>query len=116
MKTLSASRLSASYIAFILHRLSGLGLALFLPLHFLVLGLAIEGEARLDQALAWTEQPTVKFAEWGLVVLFCLHLILGLRVLVLEWGPWIGSLRTGWISGGIIVSLLAGAVFVMGVL
>ena len=116
MRALVASRLSASYLAFVLHRLSGLALALFLPLHFLVLGLAIEGEARLDAALAWTEQPLVKFAEWGLVVLFSLHLMLGLRVLILEWGPWAGSLRTGWIGGGVLIALLAGGVFVMGVL
>ena len=31
-----------------MHRLSGLALAIFLPLHFLALGLAIDGEARLD--------------------------------------------------------------------
>lgn len=109
-------RFSASYIAFILHRLSGLGLALFLPFHFLVLGLALEGEARLDGVLAWTEQPLVKFAEWGLVVLFCLHLILGLRVLVLEWAPWNGSLRQGWIGGGVVLAMLAGFGFLAGVM
>ncbi|HCD49274.1 MAG TPA: succinate dehydrogenase, cytochrome b556 subunit, partial [Alphaproteobacteria bacterium] len=81
-------RFSPSYLAFVLHRLSGVLLALFLPFHFLVLGLAIEGEARLDSMLAWTEQPLVKFAEWGLVVVFSLHLILGLRVLLIEWAPW----------------------------
>ena len=48
MRVMTASRLSVSYLAFVMHRLSGLALALFLPLHFLVLGLAIEGEARLD--------------------------------------------------------------------
>ena len=74
------------------------GTGAFSAAAFLVLGLAIEGEARLDAALIWTEQPLVKFAEWGLVVLFSLHLLLGLRVLVLEWGPWIGSLRAGWVG------------------
>ena len=116
MRAMTASRLSVSYLAFVMHRLSGLALALFLPLHFLVLGLAIEGEARLDGALLWTEQPLVKFAEWGLVVLFSLHLLLGLRVLVLEWGPWIGSLRTGWVGAGVVLSLLAGGFFLMGVM
>jgi len=108
-------RRSAGYLAFLLHRLSGLALALFLPLHFLVLGLAIEGEARLDHVLAWTDQPLVKFAEWGLVVLLTLHLMLGLRVLLLEWAPWQGHLRSGWISCGIILALLVGAGFVLGV-
>ena len=45
------------------HRLSGLALAIFLPLHFLALGLAIQGEARLQTFLRWTDQPLVKAAE-----------------------------------------------------
>lgn len=66
------------------HRLSGLVLSLFLPVHFWVLGRALE----LDAFLAWTEQPLVKFAEWGLVLLLALHLAGGLRVLMLEFLPW----------------------------
>ncbi len=34
--------------AFLVHRLSGLALAVFLPLHFWVLGQALHGEAALD--------------------------------------------------------------------
>ena len=109
-------RLSPGYVAFVLHRLSGLALAAFLPFHFLVLGLAIEGEASLDAALRWADRPLVKFAEWGLVVLLSLHLLLGLRVLLLEWGPWNGGLRHGWIYGGALLSVLAGFGFLAGVL
>jgi len=64
-----AHRHHPAYWAFVLHRLSGVGLALFLPLHFLTLGLALEGHASLDQALAWFDAPLVKAAELGLVVL-----------------------------------------------
>ena len=70
------------------HRLSGLGLAIFLPLHFLALGLAINGEARLDGFLRWSEQPMVKLAETGLVFLLTVHLLGGLRVLVIENFAW----------------------------
>ena len=35
---------------------SGLMLALFLPFHFLALGLAIEGEAELDAFIQWSDQ------------------------------------------------------------
>ena len=34
--------------AFIAHRLSGVALALFLPFHFLMLGLALDGAAAFD--------------------------------------------------------------------
>jgi fumarate reductase subunit D len=79
---------SALWIAAMVHRLSGLGLAIFLPLHFLALGLAINGEARLDSFLRWSEQPTVKLAETGLVFLLTVHLLGGLRVLVIENFAW----------------------------
>lgn len=74
--------------AFLVHRLSGLALAVFLPAHFLVLGSAIRGEAALDELVRWSEQPLVKAGEWALVVLLAAHLAGGLRLLALEFLPW----------------------------
>lgn len=74
--------------AFLVHRLSGLALAFFLPAHFLALGTALRGEAALDTFLHWTEQPLVIAAEWGLVILLAAHLAGGLRLLALEFLPW----------------------------
>jgi fumarate reductase subunit D len=74
--------------AALVHRLSGVGLALFLPLHFWALAQALEGAAKLDGFLRWAEQPLVKFAEWGVVLLLAAHLAGGLRVLALEFLPW----------------------------
>ncbi len=71
-----------------LHRISGLALAIFLPLHFLALGLALEGEARLDSFLRWSEQPLVKVSEIGLVFFFTVRLLGGLRILVIENLAW----------------------------
>jgi fumarate reductase subunit D len=68
----------------LVHRISGIALAIFLPAHFWVLG---QGLA-MDAFLKWTEQPLVKAAEWGLVVLLAAHLGGGLRVLALEFLPW----------------------------
>ena len=68
----------------LVHRVSGIALALFLPAHFWVLG---QGLA-MDAFLKWTEQPLVKAAEWTLVVLLAAHLGGGLRVLALEFLPW----------------------------
>jgi fumarate reductase subunit D len=68
----------------LVHRISGIALAIFLPAHFWVLG---QGLA-MDGFLKWTEQPPVKAAEWGLVVLLAAHLGGGLRVLALEFLPW----------------------------
>jgi fumarate reductase subunit D len=68
----------------LVHRLSGIALALFLPAHFWVLGHGLA----MDGLLKWTEQPAVKVAEWGIVVLLAAHLGGGLRVLALEFLPW----------------------------
>ena len=76
------------WMAFMLHRLSGIGLALFLPFHFYVLGLAISDTARLDGFLNWAELPLVKLAEAGLVFLLAVHIFGGLRLLALEFLPW----------------------------
>jgi fumarate reductase subunit D len=76
------------WIAAMVHRLSGLALAIFLPLHFLVLGVAIDGEARLESFLRWSDQPMVKLAEGGLVFLLMVHMLGGLRLLVIENLDW----------------------------
>jgi len=84
----TAHRKSRLWIAALVHRLSGLALACFLPLHFLALGLAIDGEAQLDRFLAWTSNPLVKLAEAILVFLLTVHMLGGVRVLLLENLAW----------------------------
>jgi fumarate reductase subunit D len=74
--------------AFVVHRFSGLALAAFLPLHFLALGTALQGEAALGGFLRWSESPLVIASEWVLVVLLGAHFAGGLRLLALELLPW----------------------------
>ncbi len=88
MITAVGARAHPAYWAFVLHRVSGLALALFLPVHLYVLALAIDDAARLDRFLAWTETPLVKLAETGLVFLLAAHMAGGLRLLALEFLPW----------------------------
>ncbi len=78
----------AAYWAFLLHRISGLLLALFLPLHFLVLAQALRGAAALDAFVRWSQTPLVEASEVVLVFLLAAHLTGGLRLLVIEWGGW----------------------------
>jgi len=76
------------WIAYILHRLSGLALALFLPLHFWVLAMAMTNPAKLDGFLDMTDAGVIKLAEFGLVFLLAIHLFGGLRLMAMEWLPW----------------------------
>src|SRR5206468_8662143 len=77
------THLKPGFMAALLHRLSGIALAVFLPLHFLALGTALSGADRLDAFFNLTHNIWVRAAEWGLVTALALHLALGLRVLVL---------------------------------
>ncbi len=116
MSSLTVSRAAAmrnhpAYWAFVVHRLSGVGLALFLPLHFLALGLMLE-PASADAFFRWTEQPLVKLAETVLVILLAAHLAGGLRLLALEFLPWQDSQKTR-IALAFGFALAAGLVFLL---
>lgn len=79
-----ASHKQPGFIAALLHRLAGLALAIFLPLHFLALGTALNGASALDSFLAATATPAVKLAEFVIVTTLAVHMALGLRVLAIE--------------------------------
>jgi len=106
-----------SWWAAFAHRLSGLALAIFLPLHFLALGLALEGAAPLDGFLRFAELPLVKAAELGLVVLLGAHLMLGLRVLAIELLPWSArdGLRLRLVYAGLAAVVVIGVAFGVGI-
>jgi fumarate reductase subunit D len=98
--------------AFAVHRLSGLALAIFLPLHFWALGEALTGEAALDGFLRFADQPLLKFGEWVLAVLLALHLMGGARLLLIEFMPWSG-LRKNWIAAALGAGVLTGLAFAL---
>lgn len=102
------------FYAFLLHRLSGVALALFLPLHFLVLGLALEGAEKLDTFLVYTDLPVVKAAEWTLVCLLTVHSVFGIRLLLIEWHDWRGG-RLGWLGAGVGAAAAVGTLFLAAV-
>jgi len=93
--------------AFLVHRLSGLALAFFLPAHFWALGTALHGAAPFDSFLSVTRAPAFVFAEWGLVTLLAAHLIGGVRLLLIEFRPWSGLRKD-------LIAATAGGAFVIG--
>jgi fumarate reductase subunit D len=104
-----------SWWAFWLHRVSGLLLALFLPLHFLALGQALTGPAALEGFLRFADAPLVKLAEWGLVTLLALHLTGGVRLLLIEFGR-ASDLRKNLIAAGSGLALAVGLAFALALL
>ena len=112
MKNDFRARSHPAWWAFLVHRLSGVGLALFLPLHFWALSQALKGEAALDGFLRWTEQPLVKFSEIGLVLLLAAHMAGGVRLLVLEFLPW-REWSKSLIAAASAIALAAGLAFAL---
>jgi len=95
-----ASNRHSHYWAFVVHRISGILITLFLPAHFYALSLAIESEAALDEMLAWSDHPLVRASEFILVVLLAGHLTGGLRLLAVEFLPWNDRQKTFLAAAG----------------
>jgi fumarate reductase subunit D len=106
MRNDARARQHPAYWAFVVHRVSGVLLTLFLPLHFWALAQALQGEARLQSFLRWTDQPIVKAAEVVLVVLLAAHMSGGTRLLLIEfvtWRDWHKTLLAA--AGGVTVAV-----------
>jgi len=100
------------WYAFVLHRLSGLGLALFLPVHFWVLSLALTTPRQLDGVLRWSDIGVVKLAEFGLVFLLAVHIFGGLRLLALELLNWSSGQKT-WAAAAVAFAFLISGTFLL---
>jgi len=98
-----------AFWAFVVHRVSGLALALFLPGHFWALSQALQGAAQMDTFLVLTQQPLVKVAELAVVLALAAHLTGGLRLLVLEFLPWRGWQKSlAAVAAGVSLALAIG--------
>ena len=105
------ARAHPRWLAFVLHRISGVLLALFLPLHFWVLSLALTQPEKLNRFLSFTEQPRVKAVEFALVFLLSVHIFGGLRLMAMEWLPWSAPQKTLAAAAVGIACLISGAFF-----
>jgi fumarate reductase subunit D len=107
-----ATRNHPAWWAFALHRISGLVLVLFLPVHLFVLSRALHDAAGLDRFLTWADTPWVKLAETGLVILFAAHVTGGLRLLAIEFLPWQDHQKS-FIAIATGLALLTGLMFLL---
>jgi len=109
------NRFQLMRIAVLGHRVSGLALVVFLPLHLAVFAESLKGAVALESALALTSLPWIKPMAWALLALLIIHLSFGVRVLLIEYGPVTSParLRLGWIAGGIAAAVLFTLVYVL---
>jgi fumarate reductase subunit D len=100
----------SSYFAYVCHRFSGLLLACFIPLHFFVLSQSLRGASGFERYLELTDFWVFKVGEWGLVILLTIHLVGGIRLLMIEFGPW-GGLRKAWTQAAVLFGMASGLLF-----
>ena len=88
----------------ILHRVSGALLFLVLPLLVWALSASLSSEAGFLYVVSWVSHPVSKLLVLGLVWVFALHLLAGLRHLALDvhWGVQLENARRS--SVGVLVA------------
>ena len=86
MKVIKHYRIHLGTFAWILHRLSGLGLIFYLTLHVWVISNLMGGEESFNTVMEFLGTPLFKFLEIGLVGTIFYHLFNGLRVTLVDMG------------------------------
>ena len=103
------------WFVYALHRISGLGLAVFLPLHFYLLSKALTQPETLDYFLHVANNPLVKIAEFGLVFGLAAHMFGGLRLMAMEWLPWSDRQKTLAAAALALSFLISGTFFLQAI-
>lgn len=75
---------------YLLHRISGLALLLFLSAHVFVTGSRLFGEAAWEQVMSLTHHPVVQLFEYLVYVAFVFHALNGVRLILIEFGLAVG--------------------------
>lgn len=76
--------------AFIINRLTGIGLTFYLFLHLVVLGRLAQGPQAYEEFLELTKSPLVKLGELLVIGAVIYHALNGLRVVLTSFGIGIG--------------------------
>ena len=100
---------SISTWAFILNRITALGLTLYLFIHLIVLGKLAIGPEAYDNFIKFAHTPVIKIAEMLVIAAGLIHGLNGIRIGLTSFG--IGSRQQKAIFAGMMVVALIGLVF-----
>lgn len=104
MRAVQRYRLHTGTWAFILHRLSGLALLAYLPLHIYVTGTLTKGPDSFNRTMFLLTSPFFHFLEWGLFGVILYHALNGVRLVLVDLG-WVdsrvGQKKVFWAAVGI---------------
>ncbi len=71
--------------AWILHRITGLGLIAYIYLHIYALTTLTQGEKAFDEEMKLFSTPVFKILEWLLFSLVIFHSFNGIRIVLVDW-------------------------------
>lgn len=103
-------------VAWLIHRLSGIGLTLYIFAHLYVLS-NIRDPERFAALMEIAQSTPVKILEVGLLGMVVAHALNGLRVTMLEWGVSTKlqkPLFYAAAAGGLVITLIGGVTFLGG--
>lgn len=72
--------------AWILHRITGLGLTLYIMIHIIALTGLLKGETAFNEEMALFKSPFFLFGEWLLGALVMFHSLNGVRIALVDFG------------------------------
>ena len=88
---LAAGRRGFEAYLYVLHRVSGLALLLFLVAHVFVTSARLFGEATWERVMAMTHHPAMAFFEYLVYAAFVFHGLNGVRLILIELGLAVGK-------------------------
>lgn len=87
----AGGRYGAERYAFILHRISGLGILFYFILHIFVTGSRIGGPKEWESTISTFKTPLFKFGEFLVFLAFAYHALNGVRLVLAELGFGLGK-------------------------
>lgn len=70
--------------SYLFHRLTGVGLAIYLIMHTWVLSSAQDSPEKFDARLAFVQSPLFHVLEYGLMAVIFFHMINGIRIIITD--------------------------------
>ena len=86
LEVLLAYKKHAGSLAWMLHRVTGLGLTFYILLHIVALTGLVRGEAAFNEEMVLFSTPLFSFLEWVLVSLVMFHAANGIRIVMVDFG------------------------------
>lgn len=99
-------------VAWILHRITGVFLVVYLLIHIFVIGQSVRGQAAFNAALHFVESPVFVVLDAGLIGIVTYHGLNGLRVIAFDLGWGIRQQKLlFWVSFVLAVLAFVGSLF-----